>query len=254
MNEIDLSKKKNIVKEKIKEYIQEYYKRLQTPGTPTQSINMYKFKNLEDIIYRLDKQDKLKASKSTVQLALSELRETITKRDGFYQYTDEALRANAHFPILKFAKDIEIVNLNLRQFAFYRVFPNVTSEVVNYLNTVIVENDIYSVAIGDIIMCIDVGYEEDNENSYLKKDEDFKDHITRILFEGNFNLANYTNTEDRDINEEVTNNDGQEEISYNDQPYTKREMELYDNILEEIDSIVEKRVTKYLTEFFTTKK
>lgn len=250
MRDNDFSKKKNLVKEKIRDYIKEYYRRLNTPGYTTNSINVYKFKNLEAIKKRLAKEDKIDASKSTIQLALSELKETIEKKDGFYQYTDEALRANQSFPILNFASNTEIINLNPRDFCFLRVFPNIASEVANYLNTVMIPSDIYSVAIGDIIMCIDVGYMEDTEEHQSHKSEDFKSHIQRVLQESKFSYVYYSYigndaTSESDLSD--SENTIKSETEYSPKPsQPEKADEEFDRAMSLINAQIEQHVINHL--------
>ena len=251
MEESDLSKKKELVKLKIKEYIKEYYKRMQNPEYNTKSINMFKLKNIEDIIKRLKIQDDMIVSKSTVQLALNELKNTIIKKNGIYVYTNEAVDANENYPILKFAKDIEIINLRHRDLCFLRISPNFATEIANYLNTVIREDLIQAIAIGDMVMCIDVGYGEDNESQYVKKVEGFEEHITRVLIDSTFNHVTYSFI-DTSENEDDTDQIGDTPTPVDTVAISDYEKNMFDKIMEQMDLRIERQVKKYMDEYIKT--
>jgi len=249
MDESDLSKKKDLVKLKIKEYIKEYYKRMQNPEYNNKSINLFKLTNIEDIIKRLRINDEMIVSKSTVQSALNELKNTIIKKNGVYVYTNEAVDANENYPILRFAKDIEIVNLRHRDLCFLRISPNFAVEIANYLNTVIREDLIQSIAIGNMIMCIDVGYSEDNANQHVEKEEGFEDHITRVLAESTFNFVTYSfiDTSGDEVDTEQINNTP---IPVETEAISDYEKDMFDKIMMQMDSLVERHVKKYMIEYF----
>lgn len=266
MDENDLSKKRNLVKEKIKEYIEEYYKRAQNPSFKTKEKNMYKFKNIEDIIKRLRIQDEIYVSKSTVQLALSELKNTIVKRDGVYGYTEEALRANANFPILNFANSIEIYNLKRRDMCFFRISPNLAIEVADYLNAVIGENMIYSFPVGDVIICIEIGHDTDVPGMFVDHTEELEPHVLRILTEGGFKIISYSyietagaiDNEETDDSEETDELDESEFETIDDEFETNNEdssfmKTFYNKVFDELEYLVKKYVKEYMDVNFKNK-
>ena len=97
------------------------------------------------------------ASSTTIYQAINELLEEgkIEFKFHRFQYRPTEGENLTNFPILKVASEIPITPLPVQDLVFYRTGAQYASWITNYINAQFLSDDIYAVALGDVIMCMD---------------------------------------------------------------------------------------------------
>lgn len=126
-------------------------------------------------------------SDSSIYIAITEM-----MRDGIIEFKDghfQIKRTNSEryslHPILKIAPHLPITHMPLDDIAVFRVPERYAAEVSHYLNSQFLENDIYTVAVSGLIICLDVKLPGNSE--YICKKESVEKRVRKSLKDFKFN-------------------------------------------------------------------
>jgi hypothetical protein len=173
------------------------YEELRRDSRPNKELSSYQFNKAEDFYYKCESSNPIDCpSKSTFHSAVTNLKKggLIEKNDeGFYELVKRLKDYTSLFPILEIASGINVYPLRQNDVQFFRVYPNMSAEVANYLNHEFKCSDIYTVPLGDIIMCIDIGIPKGSE-LVKKKGGTLESRVLRKLRKSNFNINEYNDS------------------------------------------------------------
>lgn len=203
--------KKQIVKSIILSFVTHMdAKRLQgLPLTPNERFWISQKKGLEDYIYqqkeclilqsesnasrkKLDALDEnaLEISPATIYKAITEMEQDgiIENVDGYFRpKRTDGEHYNSH-PILKIASDLPITHLPIDDFAVFHVPERYANEIAHYLNSYFYCNDIYTIAVSSLIICLDIKLPSNSK--YEMKKLPLISRVKKALKD--FNFVRYT--------------------------------------------------------------
>lgn len=130
----------------------------------------------------------LEISKGTIYKAITEMVDEgiIENKDGYFRQKRTDGEPYASHPILKIASDLPITHLPIDDFVIFHVPERYADEIAHYLNSQFFCNDIYTVAVSGLIICLDIKFPDNSE--YITKKSPVEIRVKEALKV--FNLVN----------------------------------------------------------------
>ena len=150
-------------------------------------------RNGENTKAKIDKEKMLEISESTIYKAIRELQDDqlIEIENKCYQIKHTDTERYAKYPILKIAPQLSVTHLPIENLAVFRVPIRYAEEIAHYLNDSFFSNDIYTVAISGLIICMDIALP--SKSKYAAKKGSVEKRVKKKLKE--FNMTKYTDKE-----------------------------------------------------------
>ena len=203
--------KKQIVKSIILSFVTHMdAKRLQgLPLTADERFWISQKKGLEDYVYKqkeqlilapesntarkkLDAPDEnaIEISAATIYKAITEMEQDgiIENVDGYFRPKRTDGEPYSSHPILKIASDLPITHLPIDDFAVFHVPERYANEIAHYLNSHFYCNDIYTIAVSGLIICLDIKLPTNSK--YEMKKLPLRTRVKKALKD--FNFVRYT--------------------------------------------------------------
>lgn len=124
---------------------------------------------------------KLEISDSTVSKAIDKLlsESRILRKNGCYKYNPTEGDIYVDHPILKIARHIQVTPLDASNIFFFHVSSKFAPSVSSYLNSIFSMGDIYSIPIGDVILCMDIAIPASSNR--IEKKQDVSTRVLKAL-------------------------------------------------------------------------
>lgn len=129
-------------------------------------------------------------SQGTIYNAITEMERggIIEIQNGHFQMTQSDGEPYASHPILKIAPHLSITHIPVDDLVIFRAPERYADEIAHYLNSQFFCNDIYTVAVSGLIICLDVSLPE--KSKYEAKHSTVEKRVKQAL--KYFNLEKYT--------------------------------------------------------------
>ena len=184
-----MAERRSLKKDKAKEWILTYLKSLydsQQKGNPILYSDVQHCKNKTALAQYIDLNQpqttlqKDRVSESRIGDAIDELvREKKIELDGGYKYIPPKEEFYERFPILNCANQITVTPLPVDSVAYFRVPANYSKEIAAYLNSCFLPDEIHTISMENIIMCICM--KSPKVAAYGAKPKPFKERILNKL-------------------------------------------------------------------------
>lgn len=166
-----------IIKKRTLEYLKELYEK-SINGTPltAKEVEICQYqsslaKYMCDILY--DDNGNPLTTVPTIKSAIKNLVDNgfiEQEKNDILRYVPPKDELVQKFPILNIASLITVTPLNVEKTTFLRVPENYSAEIAKYLNSVFPPDDIQTISLGSVIMCLSMTPPEKISNSRKKKD------------------------------------------------------------------------------------